>query len=97
MRHQPAVSKFEVEAAKRLGQVEDQRAETEALMATEERAPVISPELVTALVDVFGHFRDLTREEKRQLLRWVSRRRCIEPSNDEPYPDEGFEEHVWDQ
>ena len=38
-------------------------------MATEERAPEISPELVTALVDVFGHFRDLTREEKRQLLR----------------------------
>lgn len=57
------------EAAKRLGQVEDQRAEIEALMATEERAPEISPELVTALVDVFGHFRDLTREEKRQLLR----------------------------
>ena len=56
-----------------LGQVEDQRAETEALMATEERAPEISPELVTALADAFGHFRDLTREEQRQLLRefWV--------------------------
>ena len=38
-------------------------------MATEERAPEISPELVTALVDVFGHFRDLTRDEKRQLMR----------------------------
>lgn len=57
------------EAAKKLGEVEDQRAEIEALMATEERAPEIAPELVTALVDVFGHFRDLAREEKRQLLR----------------------------
>ncbi len=52
-----------------LGQVEDQRAEIEALMATEEHIPEISPGLVAALVDVFGHFRDLTREEQRQLLR----------------------------
>jgi hypothetical protein len=28
----------------------------------------VSPELVEALVDVFGHFRDLTRDEKRSLL-----------------------------
>ena len=33
------------------------------------RTSEISPELETALVDVFGHFRDLSREEKRQLLR----------------------------
>ncbi len=38
-------------------------------MATEDRPPEVSPELVEALVDVFGHFRDLTRDEKRRLLR----------------------------
>jgi len=38
-------------------------------MASEDRPPEVSPELVGALVDVFCHFRDLTRDEKRQLLR----------------------------
>jgi hypothetical protein len=57
------------ELEKKLTQLADQRAEIEALMASEDRPPEVSPELIGALVDVFGHFRDLTREEKRQLLR----------------------------
>jgi DNA invertase Pin-like site-specific DNA recombinase len=56
------------ELDKKLAQLGDQRAEIEALMATEDRPPELSPELVEALVDVFGHFRDLTRDEKRRLL-----------------------------
>ena len=57
------------ELDKKLGQLGDQRAELEALMATEDRPPEVSPDLIKALVDVFGHFRDLTRDEKRSLLR----------------------------
>jgi hypothetical protein len=38
-------------------------------MASEDHPPELSSELTGALVDVFSHFRDLTREEKRQLLR----------------------------
>jgi hypothetical protein len=34
-----------------------------------DRPPEVPSELIEALVDVFGHFRDLTRDEKRSLLR----------------------------
>jgi hypothetical protein len=43
--------------------------ETQLLCPIPDRPPEISPELIRALVDVFAHSWDLTREEKRQLLR----------------------------
>ena len=57
------------EAQKRTAGLDAERAEIEALMGSEGDEIEISVDLVSDLVEVFGSWSDLRREEKRSLLR----------------------------
>ena len=58
-----------VELRKRLGKLDGEIALLESLLAEQEEPSSIDSEFVTGLVDVFSSWRDLRRDEKRDLIR----------------------------